>query len=137
MAAITGIKGSIDYAGATDMTGGSGAQQLLATKWSGSFDMDVHEVTPFDPTGRAKLKIAGLHDFSGTIEGFLDDTTTHDISHFTDGDVPAASDFELYAHTSRSYIFAGLLSNFSVNTDVQGPNTWTANFTSSGVVAVL
>ena len=134
MAAVNGIKGNISFAGQSDLTGGSGAHQILANKWSGSIDRDVHDVTPFDPASTARVHIGGLHSMSGTMEGFLDSSTGADISHMTADEAPAA--FLMTATTGRTYSFNGILSNWSPSVDAQGVNTWSASFTSSGAITI-
>jgi len=133
MAAVNGILGSLTFAGATDLVGAA-AHSVLANKWSASFDRDSHDVTPFSPTGAARKHIGGLHSMSGSIEGFLDGTTAHDISHMTSDDAPAA--FVLTATTGRTYSFNGILTNWSVTIDVQGVSTWSGSFVSDGVVSL-
>lgn len=132
MAAVNGIKGSVSFADQSDLFGGSGAHQVLANKWSGSIDRDVHDVTPFSPASTARVHIGGLHSMSGSMEGFLDGDTPPSLTHMTSDNVPA--EFILTATANRKYTFNGILSNWSVNVDAQGMNTWSASFTSSGAI---
>lgn len=134
MAAVTGIKGNISFAGQSDLTGGSGANQILANKWSSSKDRDTHDVTPFNAPSNARKNIGGLHVMTGTMEGFLDAAIGPDISHMTEDEIPA--EFVLTATTGRTYTFNGILSNFSSNVDAQSPNTWSASFISDGPIAI-
>lgn len=133
MAAVNGIKGAISFAGQSDLVAGQ-ANALLANKWSGSYDRDVHDVTPFLPDGNARVHVGGLHSFSGTMEGFLDGSTAPSMTHMTNDEVPA--EFILTAHSgnTKKFTFNGIMSNFSPSVDAQGVNTWSASFTSSGPV---
>lgn len=130
MAAVNGIKGAISFAGASDLA--SGAHAILANKWSGSIDRDTHDVTRYSPEKNARQHIGGLHSMSGSMSGFLDDTTKHDLGHMTGDDAPAA--FVLTATTGRLYSFNGILSNWSVDSDVQGVCTWSCTFISDGEI---
>lgn len=135
MAAIAGIKGSIAWvAQGSDLVSG-GAHALQANKWSGSIDRDIHDVTPFAPTSNARVKIPGLHSMSGTIEGFLDDTTAHDVSIFTADPQAVSGAITLTATTNRTYSADALLSNWSVVVDAQGVNTFSCSFETTGVIA--
>ena len=134
MAAIIGIKGNVSFADQSDLFGGSGANQVLANKWSGSIDRDTHDVTPFNAPSSARKNIGGLHVMTGNMEGFLDSATGPDISHMTSDKVPAA--FVLTATTGKTYGFNGILSNWSTNVDAGSPNTWSASFISDGVIAI-
>jgi hypothetical protein len=135
MAQFTGRLGAVSFAGQDDLSVAEGGEnRILANKWSADAARDIHDVTPFNPTGNAKQHLGGLYMLSGTIEGFLDNTAAADLSHMSSDEAPAG--FVLTAYTGYTYTFDGLLSNFSVDIDVQGPSTWSASFTSSGAIAV-
>ncbi len=134
MAAIAGIKGAIQFPQASDLTGGSGAHQVQASRWSASIDRDVFDASPFDPTSLAKVSVPGLHVMTGTIEGFLDDTTGHDYTHFQD--TAATASMVLTATTGRTYTFTGIISNWSASADSQGVNTYSCSFQSSGAIVI-
>ena len=135
MAAILGQTGTITFADATDLGAGApGVHRLLSSKWNASIDREMHDLTPFAPTSAARLSIGGLHKMTGTIEGFLDATVKHDLTHMTAG--VAAAAFVLTASTDITYSFNGWLSNWSVNVDVGVPNTFSCSFESSGAITL-
>ena len=121
MAAITGITGSVTYAGGyTDNI----------FKWSLEQESEDLDVTPFGATGSWKTNIAGLRSWRGTYEVYTDDNTALTLV----GDQSAT--LVLQAAASRTYTGTARVQAISQGTSVDGADrTITFSFTGTGAQA--
>jgi hypothetical protein len=138
MAIVNGTKGSVTIAGTSIGT----QTKLLANKWSMSLTRQTNDITPFNPVGNARKKLAGRYQASGTIEGLLDSADWFTLTSAT-GDFAtdaAAVAFVLNHHGGgtevRNYNFSGILTNFTPNIRTGQPSRWTASFQMTGDLTI-
>jgi len=138
MAAETGNAGSATFTdGATGITLDT---QLFG--WSFDIAPDVHDVTTYAVTGNARDRIQGLYVITGTIEGYLDDTTAVSLDNLDGTTVLTESthgELVLKGNTASGgqvYTFDAMISNISVGVGIGELNKLTASFRSSGAIVV-
>lgn len=92
--------------------GGSAAPLAFVSKWTADFKTDFPEVTALGDVN--KVRVAGLPDSQGTINGFYDDATAQTYTAASDG---LARKFYLYPSNLNTgqYWFGTVFADFSVS----------------------
>ena len=119
MAEITGVGGSVTFSGLT----------ANVHSWSITESHDIFEKTDFaDGASGYKTRLAGLPDWTATVELFWDAANTADS-----GDSAALT---LTATSGKTYTGTAMVESVTVNTSVADPITATYNFVGNGALTV-
>ena len=123
MARRAGRNGTIYF----EITSGGSAEPIAyQSRWSINSKTNKIDVTAFLDTN--KTYVAGLRDASGMFSGFYDDATAQTFTAATDG---IARKFYLYpdrVNKPAQYWFSTILADFSVDGDVDGAITVSADW---------
>lgn len=150
MATYHGTTGSVLFTvNATptpDTSDGIGVQnEAQCYQWSINLRHDVIDVTPFSPASNFKKFIGGMADATGTVNFYLDKSTSASTAANLESSVAfseadkAPSTLLLKtksAGNGKSFSFAALLSNLTVDVERQGVIRCTADFESSGLITM-
>ncbi len=101
-------------------------------KWSMTATTDKVDVTSFGDTN--KIYVAGLPDATGSFSGFQDDATTQTYTAAVDGQ---PRKLYLYPDTTNAptvYWYGTILPDFTVEGDVAGANTVSANWNAASAI---
>jgi hypothetical protein len=115
--------------------GSAGTAESVAfiSKWSIDFLVDYPEVTALGDTN--KVRVAGLPDAKGVLNGFYDDATVQTYTAATDG---IARKFYLYSdivNDPAQYWFGTGFFDFSLNGDVANPLAISVNWVAASSVS--
>ena len=113
-------------------SGGSAESVAFISKWTIDFSVDYPEVTALGDTN--KIRVAGLPDAKGTINGFYDDATVQLYTAATDG---VARKFYLYTDTvndTAQYWFGTAFFDFHVEGGVADALAMSGNLTAASSV---
>lgn len=125
MAKITGVGGSITFA--TGYT-------TNIKSWTITGEASEHDVTDFTSVGWTDW-ITGLKNWSGTYEGWADDTAQLDANaNWFGSGTAAAATFAIDA--ARTFTGSILIKGFSADTAVSDPVTVTFSFRGTGQLTV-
>lgn len=137
MAIITGVSGTVTIPEAELGFDVGSATAINATVfvWSATMSRDIFPADVFDGSSTAKLKIGGLHQLTGTLEGFMDKVLAFDFGTMTTADHPGSTaDFVLNSDASDSYTFKGLISSVTMNVTKGAVATFTCAFRSVSAI---
>lgn len=131
MGAITGVKGLVTLVPATH-----GGQTILITRWNGTFDRELHEISSFDDQTNEREFVGGAYHMTGTIEGTVDDAATPLLAQLQAEDSVGNSGFQLdLVSGARFYSMTAIFSNLTVESTKNALATFSMAFESSGDVS--
>lgn len=130
MAAITGVTGDCEIPTA------AGGINVGIFRWSANIQREVFDVTGFDDSGNARIKVGGLYHLVGTCEAYGQDTIPT-LGTMEDDDATATPTFVLTSSAGDTYTFAGILTDVGPTVEKKGVGTTTMTFESSGAVVVV
>ena len=129
MAAISGKAAKVEY--------GGGKVTNFSASWTLDINTNMLDVTTHS-TGTVQWRdfIAGLSDWSGSITGFEDPTSTGLDDIRSNTLTPTTAQVILYVDKSGGENYRGstLISSFSVNSDIDGTADTTVNIQGTGAL---
>lgn len=125
-----------EYIGATGtvVLGAAGTGlDIHITKWDISISRDMHDISAIgDSAPFYKQFLGGMAEWSGTLEGLLDDATVFDDNNFDNAAVSASfTDGHL-----NTYVGLILLSSVEITNDAQDVVRYSANFQGTGDLVI-
>lgn len=123
MGAFWGVQGRVQL----------GSNLLNVTKWSISEDREVFDTTTLNTATTQKFKsFAGGHtEWSGSLEGYLDDTT-----HLAVSDLNTTFTATLTDGDGATYVGTVILTNISPENAHDDLGKYTASFQGSGTLTI-
>lgn len=132
MASLTGVRGNVT------VTAGFGAPVALFTRWQGSVDREVFEISSFDDATNERVKLGGMMHMVGTAEGTIDSATTPALTDFLAEDTTGVAGFVVSLISGvKEYGFKAILSNLSIDVAKTGVQTFTLAFESVDAITVV
>lgn len=124
MARVHGRNGQI-YMGVASSSAVA-APLTFAKKWTANFATDSQDATAFGDAN--KVYVTGLPDAQGTVEGFYDAATAQTFTAAADGEPRRVYFYPTTPATSGPYWYGTAFFDFSIDTDVAGVVSVTANW---------